>query len=119
MPTVVCDDVAVIYGVPTNDRDLELEEIFPRTGARFTRVEGRRPARLGPRAAAADEPRRRPFASLGPEGVPTAPGTRTVSYDPHAHSPAGLRPTGRPRRLRDTAHVGSRHGRTGGGHDGR
>lgn len=78
----------------------------------------RRPVRFDLRATAPDEPWR-PFASLRLEAVHTAPVTRTLSYDPYAHSLAGLRPTGRLRRLRDAAHVGSRHGRTGGEHDGR
>jgi hypothetical protein len=78
----------------------------------------RRPVRFDLRAAAPDEPWRT-FASLSLEAVHTAPGTRTVSYDPYAHSLADLRPTGRLRRIRDAAYAGSRHGRTGGGYDGR
>lgn len=72
----------------------------------------RRPVRFDLRAAASDEPWRT-FASLSLETAHAAPATRTVSYDPYAHSLPGLRPTGRLRRLRDAAYAGSRHGRTG------
>ncbi|WP_437094055.1 phosphodiesterase [Streptomyces sp. enrichment culture] len=77
----------------------------------------RRPVRFDLRAAAPDEPWRT-FAALSLESARTAPPTRTVSYDPYAHSLPGLRPTGRLRRLRDAAYAGSRHGRTGDGRTG-
>ncbi|MGW8066976.1 phosphodiesterase [Streptomyces ziwulingensis] len=77
----------------------------------------RRPVRFDLRAAAPDEPWRT-FATLSLEAVHPAPATRTVSYDPYAHNLPGLHPTGRLRRLRDAAYAGSRHGRTGDGHDG-
>ncbi|MCF2436586.1 hypothetical protein LV779_29625, partial [Streptomyces thinghirensis] len=54
----------------------------------------------------------RTFASLSLEAVHPLRPPAPVSYDPYAHSLAGLHPTGRLRRLRDAAYAGSRHGRT-------
>jgi hypothetical protein len=98
---------------------------FPAPGTSGTRQDtmptlwqeiARRPVRFDLCAAAADEPWRT-FASLSLEAVHTAAGSRTVSYDPYAHSLADLHPTGRLRRLRDAAYAGSRHGRADGEHD--